>query len=122
MLCGWRVYRTLTLSAASNSTIRIVQHALKGLKTIFRSGFDYKRAGVFVSGIVPDQQVQQNLFEPAANDGLLLKTMDKLNSRFGSGKVQLASAGTKQEWKLKREILSPDYTTSLKDVIKVSIG
>ena len=113
---------TLSLPAASNSTIKIVQHALQGLKTIFRSGYDYKRAGVFLSGIVPDHQVQQSLFEPAANDGLLMKTMDKLNTRFGSGKVQLASAGTKKEWKLKREILSPDYTTSLKDVIKVSVG
>ena len=89
---------------------------------IYRSGYDYKKAGVFVSGIVPDHQVQQNLFEPVANDSLLMKTMDKLNTRFGSGKVQVASAGTKKEWKLKREMLSPQYTTSLKDIINVVIS
>ena len=113
---------TLTLPAASASTMKIVQYALKALKVIYRSGYYYKKAGVFVSGIVPDHQVQQNLFEPAENDSLLMKTMDKLNSRFGSGKVQVASSGTKKEWKLKREMLSPHYTTSFKDVIKVIIG
>ena len=113
---------TLSLSTASNSTMKIVQYALQALRTIFRPGYDYKKAGVFVSGIVPDHQVQQSLFEPAENDSLLMKTLDKLNARFGSGKVQLASAGTKKEWKLKREMLSPHYTTSLKDIIKVSIG
>ena len=113
---------TLTLPAASGSTIKIVQYALQALKGIYRPGYDYKKAGVFVSGIVPDQQVQQSLFEPAENDSLLMKTMDKLNARFGSGKVQVASAGTKKQWKLKRERLSPHYTTSLKDIIKVVIG
>ena len=113
---------TITLPAASHSTMKIVQYALKALKMIYRSGYDYKKAGVFVSGIVPDQQVQQNLFEPAEKDSLLMKTVDKLNARFGSGKVQVASAGTKKEWNLKREMLSPHYTTSLKDIIKVSIG
>ena len=112
---------TLTLPAASGSTMKIVQYALKALRKIYRSGYDYKKAGVFVSGIVPDHQVQQNLFEPAANDSLLMKTMDKLNARFGSGKVLVASAGTKKEWKLKREMLSPHYTTCLTDVIKVFI-
>ena len=112
---------TVTLPTASNSTMKLVQYALKGLNTIFRSGYEYKKAGVFVSGIVPDHQVQQNLFEPTENDSLLMETMDKLNARFGSGKVQVASAGTKKEWKLKRENLSPQYTTRLKDIIQVDI-
>ncbi|WP_017734050.1 Y-family DNA polymerase [Nafulsella turpanensis] len=113
---------TVTLPTASNSTLKVVQYALQGLKLIYRADYDYKKAGVFVSGIVPAQQVQQDLFEPAVNDGLLMKTLDKLNARFGNGKVQLASAGLKKEWQLKRSLLSPHYTTCLKDVIKVSIG
>lgn len=112
---------TVTLPAASNSTMKIVQYALHALRTIYRSGYEYKKAGVFVSAIVPDHQVQQSLFEPAIDDSLLMKTMDKLNARFGSGKIQVASAGTEKQWKLKREMLSPHYTTSLKEVIKVKM-
>ena len=63
-----------------------MQCALQALRKIYRSGYDYKKAGVFVSGIVPDHQVQQNLFEPAENDSLLMKIMDKLNGRFGRNK------------------------------------
>jgi DNA polymerase V len=112
---------TLTLPEASNSTMKLVQYALQALRIIYRSGYEYKKAGVFVSGIVPDHQVQQNLFEPAVNDNLLMKTMDKLNARFGNGTVQIASAGTNKQWKLKREMLSPCYTTSLRDIIKVKV-
>lgn len=102
--------------------MKIVQYALQALRSIYRSGHDYKKAGVFLAGIVPDHQVQQSLFEPSSDDSLLMKTMDRLNARFGSGKVQVASAGTKKPWKLKREMLSPLYTTSLKDIIQVIIG
>ena len=113
---------TLTLPSPSNSTLKLVQYAIKSLEAIYRQGYEYKKAGVIISGIVPDHQVQQNLFEPAENDCLLMNTMDKLNARFGTGKVQVASAGTKKEWKLKREMLSPHYTTNFRDVIKVVIG
>lgn len=92
------------------------------LEAIYRQGYEYKKAGVIISGIVPDHQVQQNLFEPAENDCLLRDTIDKLNARFGNGKVQVASAGTKKEWKLIREMLSPHYSTSFLDVIKVVSG
>jgi DNA polymerase V len=47
--------------------------------------------------------------------------MDKLNATFGKQKVKLASQDLKRVWKMKQEMLSPHYTTNIKDVIKIQV-
>ena len=54
---------TLRLPEATDGTLDLVGEALKGLKQIYRKGYLYKKAGVIVGDIVPNDGVQQNLFE-----------------------------------------------------------
>lgn len=92
--------------------------ALTGLIKLYREGFLYKKAGVIVSGIVPQDQVQQDLFYREREDGLM-QLVDKLNARLGREKVKLAAQGFGRSWKLRQEKLSPCYTTRLDDVIYI---
>jgi DNA polymerase V len=50
-----------------------------------------------------------------------MKVMDQLNAAFGRQKVKLASQDLKRVWKMKQEMLSPHYTTNIKDVIKIQV-
>ena len=37
--------------------------------------------------------------------------MDSLNLKYGRGTLQIAAEGGSTNWRIKRERLSPDYTT-----------
>ena len=52
-----------TLPFASNSSITISTSAVKMLKEIFEEGEIYKKAGVIVTQIIPQDQKQFHLFE-----------------------------------------------------------
>lgn len=112
---------TITLNAAQNSTIAIVNAALKGLDKIFVEGLTYKKAGVMVSGIVPENQVQGTFFEDVdrAKHQKLMQALDKINAKGGKNKVHLAIQDYKTEKVFTREMLSPKYTTKWSDIIKV---
>lgn len=114
--------RTLTLPAASSSDLDLVHIATCGLEKIYLPGYSYKKAGVIVTGIIPNSQVQQDLFAPfcAEKTVKLMQTLDALREKVGD-KVKLAVQGLpkKQKWKLNRDFLSPEYTTNLNDILKV---
>ena len=54
---------TVTLPVAANSTYEIVSASLRALKMIFRPGYQYKKAGVVVDGIVDYGSVQGVIFD-----------------------------------------------------------
>ncbi|WP_224995300.1 Y-family DNA polymerase [Cesiribacter sp. SM1] len=111
--------QTLLLPQASADSRVLVKAAMRGLEMIYKKGYRYKKAGVIVSQIVPRQQVQQDLFACSSENPELMKVVDKLNGRYGQEKVRVAALGYKKGWHLRREHLSPCYTTNLREVLKV---
>lgn len=112
---------TITLNAAQNSTIAIVNSAMKALDKIFVKGLSYKKAGVIVSGIVPENQVQGTFFEDIdrAKHQKLMNALDIINAKKGRNKVHLAVQNFQSKKFYTRELLSPKYTTNWNDIIKV---
>ncbi|MDD4555709.1 MAG: Y-family DNA polymerase [Alphaproteobacteria bacterium] len=115
--------KIIPFSVATSDTLEIVNASLYALKKIFMSGFKYKKAGVVVMDVVSESTVQQNLFDvknrrKAEN---LMKVIDKINDDYRYGVVKLAVQGVEENWKLRRENLSPNYTTKLSEIIKVKI-
>jgi DNA polymerase V len=107
----------------TNSSIELAQFAQQALERIYRKGFQYKKAGVILLDILPENQVQQSLFENSNPKHIsLMQTLDDLNQRFGQQKIKLAVQDQKRVWKMKQEKLSPRYTTSLKDVITILVS
>lgn len=111
---------TIKLPYASNSSISISQFATKALEAIYLKGFYYKKAGVIVSGITPQNHKQMNLFideDPKHKN--LMRTIDKLNTSLGKKKIKLASQDLGRTWKMRQEKLSKRYTTSWDDLLEV---
>lgn len=113
--------RHLSLSIPTDMTAELILHAKSLLTEIYKPGLSYKKAGVIITGIVPNTPLQTDLFDSVDREKQkrLLKTVDGLNGSLGSNKVRLASQGYGNKWKLKSEKLSPCYTTKLNDVIEV---
>lgn len=112
-----------TLDYDSNSNIVLSKAALFLLdKLVPLEGKvpDYKKAGVIVSAITPDDQAQINLFHTESpKHTTLMQVMDKLNSYYGEHKLVLGSQDLSRKWKMRQERLSPCYTTRLSDVLNV---
>jgi DNA polymerase V len=111
--------QTVNLTTPSSFTPELITMALKALSTIFLKGYSYKKAGVMVSGITPDSQIQLSLFSPKdiAKEIALMKTLDTLNHRYGRNALQVAAQGYTSTWKLKQEKISAAFTTKLEDII-----
>ncbi len=109
---------TIQMPIATNSSSEIIGYALKGLNIIFKTGYNYKKAGVIVLDIVPETQVQYGLFDSVdrVKDKQLMVSYDKINALFGTDLVRFAAQGFSKRWRLKQEKLSPCYTTRLSDV------
>ncbi len=115
-------YRSVvvTLPFPTNSTIDLIGHATHGLKTIFKQGYHYKKAGVIVMDICSDRYIQQNLFaQPNARHKAVMQAVDKINRETGKAMVKFAVQDLGRTWKMRQERLSPRYSTQLSEVIKV---
>ncbi|MFP5484162.1 MAG: Y-family DNA polymerase, partial [Gammaproteobacteria bacterium] len=106
----------------------LAAYAIRALKHIYRPGFEYKKAAVMLSELLPEGQRQACLWDDQADEVVrersrrLMGVLDEVNARFGRGALQLAGLGTKPVWTMKRGRVSPRYTTRWGDVPRVSGG
>ncbi|QXP72862.1 Y-family DNA polymerase [Tenacibaculum sp. AHE15PA] len=115
-----RASRTVVFSYPTDSTLTISKSAVEAVKTIFKKGVKYKRAGVIVTGLVPSDNYQINMFETEnPKHKPLMQAIDKINQTFKSDKVKLANQDLQRTWKMRQERLSPKYTTNINDIITV---
>src|SRR3990172_11581216 len=100
----------------------LIKYALQCLEKIYREGFKFIKAGVMLMDIVPEDQIQLNLFVPSRpleRDKSTMKAVDKINVKWGSNTIKYASSGLEQSWRMKRAKLSPRYTTNWDEMLEV---
>jgi DNA polymerase V len=104
---------TVKLSIATDATDALIRSALRGIGQIYREGYQYKKAGVMFTGLVPINQVQPDLFDrqDKARSKRLMSALDAVNDRWGAGTLHYASNGIARAWKAQFQRRSPAYTT-----------
>ncbi len=116
----YRASKSISLSYPTSSSLIISNCAVDAVKSIFKEGIKYKRAGVIVTGLVPTNNHQLHLFDAENPKHLpLMKSIDSLNTKYKSHKIKLGNQDLKRTWKMRQERLSPRYTTNIKDIIVV---
>jgi len=125
---------TLPLSRPSQDTATLVSAAVRALRSIFRPGFNYLKAGVMLVDLQRQQQASQTTLElfadepapppPPRDRARLMSAIDTLNQRFGRDAVQVASAAAHgvhgqrgSSHASRQQLRSPRYTTRLDEVI-----
>jgi len=110
---------TVKTDFPTNSTFEITRIAKSILKSIFRKGIHYKKAGVIVSGITPDDNFQLKLFGGENPKHIeLMKSIDMINKQT-NGKVKFGGTDLKRVHKMKQENLSNRYTTNWAEILEV---
>ena len=122
------------LITPSSSTITITQAASDILKSIYRHGYQYKKAGVIVMNIGQDSPIRQDLFDINAEQFQKMKRLDevidRINRMHGSETIVLGSQQyTRKDGKgkadvfanaIKHDFRSPSPTTRWSDVIRLN--
>ena len=114
------------LVVPTSFTPELVGECQRVLRAIYRPGYRYVKAGVLCLELVPDGEQQASLFRPVnpereEKERRLMAAVDRLNLWGGRGTVRTAAAGVSQEWRMRRDRLSPSYTTRIEDVPKVNL-
>ena len=121
------------LLTPTDSTLTIVQAAKDALQRIYRTGYQYKKAGVIVMGIAPDTPIQPDLFDISPTRRKKLQNIDQaldlINRLYGSETLVLgAQQYTKKNGDGKADVFadairhdfrSPNPTTRWCDIIKI---
>lgn len=100
----------------------IITAATKCLDVIWRDGHRYQKAGVMLGDFYSQGVAQLNLFDdnaPRKNSEKLMEVLDHLNAKDGRGTLYFAGQGIQTAWQMKREMLSPRYTTRYSDLLSV---
>lgn len=106
----------------TNSTIELNNYAQTALKAIFKEGYHYKKAGVIVMGLTPNNETQLSLFATSnPRHQPLMSVVDKLNKSFGKNKIKFGNQSLGRQWKMKQEKLSKSYTTKISEVITIKV-
>lgn len=100
----------LRLEMPSYDTAYITQHALKAFNSIYREGFQYRKAGVVLSHLVNCSDVQLNLFDKVDVDKQrrLMNALDTVNKYCGKGTLILGAQGIDRKWRPRKEHLAQD--------------
>ena len=113
--------KSIRLPVPTSDTGRLLKGASAALMAIYKKGFRYKKAGVILLDLKKAADNQGDLWVRPDTPGSqhLMKAMDSLNARYGRGTVVYASAGHSRAWRLRSDFVSPRYTTSWDELLKV---
>ncbi|MBI9110192.1 Y-family DNA polymerase [Maridesulfovibrio ferrireducens] len=107
---------TIKFQIATDYTPELISAAVKSLRSIYKTGYRFKKTGVVLLDIINKNNRQANILEFTNNiknekKNNLMKILDAANTRFGKGTLNYASEGINQSWQMSRNFKSPDYTT-----------
>jgi len=118
---GTSVSSYIRLPFATSSTDELVKPAVQLVDRLYEKNQLYKKAGVMLSGLVPDETIQGNLFVPKQinNKRFLMNTVDNVNFSMRDDVIKFAASGTTRDWKMRQEHRSPRYTTRWDELMEV---
>ncbi|WP_120993144.1 translesion error-prone DNA polymerase V subunit UmuC [Stutzerimonas urumqiensis] len=95
--------------------------AVRGLDAIYRPGYAYSKAEVLLMDLRQRGEFTGDLFADAPRPGAdrLMAVVDRINAREGRGTVRLGRIPASPEWAMKREMMSPRYTTRWDELMVV---
>jgi DNA polymerase V len=118
---GASISSYVNLPIATSLTNELIKAALQLTERLFEKGRVYKKAGVILSGIVPDNSIQASLFKAPSSEKhrMLMSMMDNINFAMRNDTLKFAAAGVERDWKMRQELRSPRYTTRWEELCEI---
>lgn len=114
---------SIVLPTPTQDSRDIIAATTQCLDSIWKENQRFQKCGVMLGDFYSQGVAQLGLFEekkPYANSEKLMAVLDIIN-HTGKGKVWFAGQGIQKEWDMKRERLSPAYTTRFSELMRVKL-
>jgi DNA polymerase V len=116
------IHQVVPLPFPTAITTELIGYMLAVLRKQWRP-FPYKKAGVVLMNLSSADNAQQMLFDerPKERNERLQKAIDRINRQYNKLAIKIGTqiANDKSQPLIKKEKLSPCYTTNLHDIIKI---
>ncbi len=111
---------TIAFDTPTNDTTELIRAASLGIERIYREKCPFKKCGVILLCLVPENRVQRNLFDQSDREKShrLMKAVDMINAR-SSTPVRWAAEGLDRKWHVEFKRRSSRYTTDWNEMLKV---
>ncbi|GGN20678.1 DNA polymerase V subunit UmuC [Shewanella putrefaciens] len=110
-------YKTVVhFPCPTNCTIELTKAVCEAAPKLFREGVRYYKIGVGLIDLASEKHSQLDLFNPPTAKPALMLTLDHINQRYGSDTLFVAAQGIEQKWAMRRDLLTPQYTTKWRSV------
>lgn len=99
----------------TDDTRLITKAASAGLELIFRAGFAFSKAEILLLDLRQRGEFTDDLFvaTPPVAAERVMGVMDAINARWGRGTMRSAGVPANPDWGMRREMMSPSYTTRI---------
>lgn len=106
--------------ASPTQDSRLIAQACRSvIDRIYRKHVRFYRCGIGLMDLQRADQYQPDLFQRDCDKRELMSCLDAVNQRYGRDTMFLASQGIEKKFQMRREFLSPRYTTKVSDFPKV---
>jgi DNA polymerase V len=109
----------LSIAPKSDSTLELLPLALKGLNSVYREGFQIRKAGVILNDLELADRAPRRLWDAALYElhKRLMAAVDALNVKFGKDAVRCGLFPSNGAWRTRFERRSPAYTTDWRQLM-----
>ncbi|MBC7982073.1 DUF4113 domain-containing protein [Candidatus Parcubacteria bacterium] len=130
-------HASIELSKPTNDTMELGRVAADLFKKCFVEKIEYIKAGVTFYDLKSENTTTHSFFDFINIErNEIMDTLDKINKKFGTNAIVVASQGTpdklrgnsaanvkeSSEWSMKRNHMSPRYTTVWRELLRVKVG
>lgn len=117
--------RGINLPSPTAYTPDLIKFGEKVLKTIFKEGIKYKKAGICLCGLIRYNKKIKSIFSDkftfTEKKKKIISVIDKINKTFGKETIYLASEFITKKWDMKQIYRSRRYTTRWEDIKGVRV-
>lgn len=106
----------LRLTTATNDSLVIGAQVARIIPRLFVANVRYYKIGIGLVDLRPQEHEQYDLLTPSAEEPKLMMVLDKLNQRYGSDTIFVAAQGIHEKWHMRRDLLTPQYTTDWRQI------
>ncbi|WP_144207572.1 Y-family DNA polymerase [Shewanella donghaensis] len=103
----------------TNDSCEIMAYASEIARQLYNPHTRYYKMGIGLLDLSPTKHRQGDLFTPE-KDPALMQVYDQLNQRYGTDTVFIAAQGIEGKWHMRRELLTPQYTTCWQDIPQIN--
>jgi len=112
---------TVEFAVSTSDTTELIRAALLSIEKLYRRNRRFKKCGVILTGLVPENRVQRCLFDDVhrTKSARLMRAVDAINAKVGSP-IRWAAEGLIQNWQVKFLRRSKRFTTSWNELPDVA--